>query len=76
MVRIGSSRDLIRQLQEDGWVLMRARGSHHHFKHPTKPGKVTVKHPRKDVPEGTRRNILRQAGLQDTPGPLERRDGR
>lgn len=42
---------------------MRVVGSHHHFKHPAKKGKVTVKHPQKDVPEPTLRNILRQAGL-------------
>ncbi|HUK10994.1 MAG TPA: type II toxin-antitoxin system HicA family toxin [Stellaceae bacterium] len=40
------------------------RGDHHQFKHPTKPGKVTVQHPRKDVPKGTVRSIERQSGLR------------
>lgn len=33
-----------------------------HFRHPCKPGKVTVPHPNKDLPAGTLRNIYRQAG--------------
>ncbi|HQF92447.1 MAG TPA: type II toxin-antitoxin system HicA family toxin [Synergistaceae bacterium] len=53
-----------KQLEADGWILIKVKGSHHHFKHHAKPGKVTVKHPQKDVPEGTRQNILRQAGLK------------
>jgi predicted RNA binding protein YcfA (HicA-like mRNA interferase family) len=36
------SRDIIRELEADGWRFVGAAGSHHHFKHPTKPGKVTV----------------------------------
>jgi len=39
------------------------RGSHCQFKHPSKPGKITVPHPRRDLPEGTLRSIFRQAGL-------------
>lgn len=35
-------RDVIRLLRDDGWSLVRTRGSHHHFRHPTKPGTVTV----------------------------------
>ena len=37
------SRDLIRELEADGWVHIGTTGSHHHFKHPTKPGKVTIR---------------------------------
>jgi predicted RNA binding protein YcfA (HicA-like mRNA interferase family) len=57
------SRKLIAMLLSDGWVDAGTTGSHHHFKHPSKPGKVTVPHPRKDLPIGTVRSILRQAGL-------------
>ena len=57
------SKDLIRLIEEDGWVLRRVRGSHYQYKHPTKPGLVTIPHPRKDIPKGTLKNILRQAGL-------------
>ncbi len=57
------SADLIKQLKVDGWYLVHVVGSHHQFKHPAKPGKVTVPHPKKDLPPGTVRSILKQAGL-------------
>lgn len=57
-----SSRELIKKLEADGWVLDRVDGSHHQFKHPNKPGLVTVPHPRKDIPVGTLRSIYRQVG--------------
>jgi predicted RNA binding protein YcfA (HicA-like mRNA interferase family) len=45
-------------------VKVAQKGSHRHFKHPTKPGKVTLPgKPSDDLPEGTYRSILRQAGL-------------
>jgi predicted RNA binding protein YcfA (HicA-like mRNA interferase family) len=59
-------RDLIRQLEKDGWYLDRTRGSHRQFKHTVKPGIVTVHgHPSDDVPVGTLGNILKQANLGD-----------
>ena len=57
------SRSLIQLLQADGWSLVAVNGSHHQFKHPTKPGRVTVPHPKRDLPFGTLRSILAQAGL-------------
>jgi predicted RNA binding protein YcfA (HicA-like mRNA interferase family) len=57
-----SSREIIEQLRADDWVEVRRTGSHRQFRHPVKPGTVTVQHPRKDVPHGTRRSIERQAG--------------
>ncbi len=60
---IGSSRDIIRELKADGWEEVAVRGSHHQFRHPTKPGKVTVPHPTKDLPLPTLRSIRKQAGL-------------
>ncbi|MBV9819064.1 MAG: type II toxin-antitoxin system HicA family toxin [Solirubrobacterales bacterium] len=51
-------------MEDDGWELARQRGSHRHYAHPTKPGRVTVAgHGNQDVPRGTAANILRQAGL-------------
>lgn len=47
------SQKLIRMLEVDGWRQARVVGSHHHFKHPTKRGLVTVPHPKKDLPVGT-----------------------
>lgn len=57
------SRALIKLLESDGWFEVGVTGSHHHFKHPSKPGKVTVPHPRKDIPPGTVRSVLKLAGL-------------
>jgi predicted RNA binding protein YcfA (HicA-like mRNA interferase family) len=45
MIPTMNSGDVIKQLEADGWVLARLKGSHHQFKHPTKPGLVTIKHP-------------------------------
>jgi predicted RNA binding protein YcfA (HicA-like mRNA interferase family) len=56
------SRLVIKKLEQEGWILSRVRGSHHQFKHPTRPGLVTVKHPDRDIPMGTLRSIQKQAG--------------
>ncbi|MES2187251.1 MAG: type II toxin-antitoxin system HicA family toxin, partial [Pseudomonadota bacterium] len=48
----------------DGWKMVATVGSHHQFKHADKPGRVTVPHPKKDLPIGTVKSILRQAGLK------------
>ncbi|HEY4328920.1 MAG TPA: type II toxin-antitoxin system HicA family toxin [Phycisphaerae bacterium] len=56
------SREIIRRLNTDGWQLVRTKGSHCQFKHPKKPGLVTVPHPKKDLPTGTVKSIFRQAG--------------
>ncbi|MDD2608212.1 MAG: type II toxin-antitoxin system HicA family toxin [Giesbergeria sp.] len=55
--------EVIQQLKADGWYLVHVVGSHHQFKHPSKPGKVTVPHPKKDLLIATVRSILKQAGL-------------
>jgi hypothetical protein len=59
-----NSRDVIRVLEVDGWVEVARKGSHAQFKHPTKPGRVTVPHPKRDLPLGTLRSIEKQAGLE------------
>lgn len=59
-------RDILRSLSDDGWVLTRTRGSHQQFKHPTKPGLVTVAGSgNDDLAPGTLNSILKQAGLKD-----------
>lgn len=58
------SSEIIKILEKDGWYWVKTVGSHHHFKHPTKPGKTTVKHPQKDVPPKTFDSIMKQAGLK------------
>lgn len=57
------SLDLIKMIEADGWYLDRVRGSHHHFKHKTKVGLVTVPHPKKDLPPATVKSVLKQASL-------------
>nr|WP_330373001.1 type II toxin-antitoxin system HicA family toxin [Lacrimispora celerecrescens] len=47
----------------DGWVFKSQIGSHKHYSHPSKPGKVTIPFHGKDLPKGTERSILKQAGL-------------
>jgi predicted RNA binding protein YcfA (HicA-like mRNA interferase family) len=45
-------------------VQVAQRGSHTQFKHPTKKGRVTVPHPKRDVPIGTSKSIEKQSGLK------------
>lgn len=59
-----SSREIIRKLKADGWFKVATQGSHLQLKHPTKPGRVTVPHPKKDLPLGTLKSIERQANLK------------
>jgi predicted RNA binding protein YcfA (HicA-like mRNA interferase family) len=58
-----ASTDLIREIKKAGWVLDRVQGSHHVFKHPTRPGIVVVPHPKKDLGRGLVKAICKQAGL-------------
>lgn len=60
--RFMTRREIIARLESEGWVRVHIKGSHHQYKHPEKPGRVTVKHPEKDIPIGTLRNIYRQVG--------------
>jgi predicted RNA binding protein YcfA (HicA-like mRNA interferase family) len=58
-------RDVIKRLEQDGWQLIRTKGSHRQFHHQSKPGTVTVAgHPSVEVPPGTLNNIFKQAGLK------------
>lgn len=57
------SREIIRRLEADGWYRVGQRGSHVQFKHPVKPGRVTVPHPEKDIPAKTLHSIERQSGV-------------
>jgi len=52
-------------IETDGWYWVQTKGSHHQYKHPTKPGLVTVPgNPGKEMAVGTLNNILKQAGLK------------
>ena len=59
-----NSAEIIKRIEAAGWELQRTKGSHHHFKHPTIKGLVTIPHPKKDMPMGTVKSILKQAGLK------------
>jgi predicted RNA binding protein YcfA (HicA-like mRNA interferase family) len=58
-------RDIVKLLEDDGWLVVRQRGSHRQFKHANKPGLVTVAgKPSDDLAPGTLNSILKQAGLK------------
>lgn len=59
-----SSREVIKMLVADGWYKVDSTGSHQQFKHPQKRGRVTVKHPDKNIPPKTLRSIETQSGLR------------
>jgi predicted RNA binding protein YcfA (HicA-like mRNA interferase family) len=58
-------REIIALVEADGWYLVRTRGDHRQYKHPTKPGRVTVSgHRNDDIHPKTLNSILTQAGLR------------
>ena len=58
--------ELLNLIGQDGWLLVRQRGSHRQFHHPVKSGTVTVAgKPSIDVPRGTLNSVLKQAGLKE-----------
>ncbi|MBM5819747.1 MAG: addiction module toxin, HicA family [Cyanobacteria bacterium K_DeepCast_150m_m2_101] len=55
-------RDVISRLRQAGWVLVATRGSHRQFKHPTRPGRVTVAgKPSDQLATGTLKSISKQS---------------
>ena len=58
-------REVIRRIEQDGWFHVATQGDHRQYKHPTKPGRVTVAGKMSaDVPPGTLKSILKQAQLR------------
>jgi predicted RNA binding protein YcfA (HicA-like mRNA interferase family) len=58
-------RDAIKMIEQDGWYLVATKGSHRQYKHPTKPGRVTIAgHPGHELAPGTLNSILKQAQLK------------
>lgn len=55
---------VIAALKADGWYEVSTKVSHVQFKHDTKPGRVTVPHPKRDLPIGTLKNIEKQSALK------------
>jgi predicted RNA binding protein YcfA (HicA-like mRNA interferase family) len=64
-------RDVIKLIEADGWYLVATRGSHRQYKHPNKPGRVTIAgHPGDELAPGTLNSVLKQAQL--VKGQVER----
>ena len=63
-----SSDKVIRMMRKRGWYEVACVGDHHQFKHPMISGRITVPHPKKDLPIGTVKSIFRQAGIEDEGG--------
>ncbi len=57
-------REAEKMVKDDGWKLNSAEGSHYHYKHDTKPGKVTIPHHSGDLPKRVVNSIRKQAGLK------------
>lgn len=59
-------RELEKLILSVGWKFKSQEGSHRHYIHPSRPGKVTIPFHCKDIPKGTEKAILRQAGFRQT----------
>jgi len=58
-------KEVIRILEKEGWILKRTRGSHRQFRHPSKPGTVTVAGKLSvEIPPGTLKSISKQSGIE------------
>lgn len=58
-----TSREVIKILIKDGWILQNISGDHHQFKHLKKKGRVTVPHPKKELEKYEVSSIKRQSGI-------------
>lgn len=59
-------RQVLKMIEADGWYLVATRGSHRQYKHPSKPGRVTLAgKPGDDLAPGTLGSVLKQAGLKE-----------
>ena len=59
-----NSREIIRLLKRAGWKHVDTAGDHWQFKHDSIPGRVTVPHPKRDLPIGTLKSIEKQARIK------------
>jgi predicted RNA binding protein YcfA (HicA-like mRNA interferase family) len=57
------SSEIIKIIEKDGWTKFHQKGSHCQFKHPIKKGRVTIPHPKKDLPIKTLKSIFKQAEI-------------
>ena len=59
-----TAKEVEKLIKADGWHLVKQVGSHRQYKHPEKPGKVTIPFHKGDIDKGTANSILKQAGLK------------
>jgi predicted RNA binding protein YcfA (HicA-like mRNA interferase family) len=64
MGKVDTVDTILRMLAEDGWKFDSQEGSHRHYEHPVKKGKVTVPTGNKELGKKTANSILKQAGLK------------
>lgn len=58
------AREIEKIILKDGWYFVKQTGSHRQYKHPTKPGKITIPFHTGDLDKRTANSILNQAGLK------------
>jgi predicted RNA binding protein YcfA (HicA-like mRNA interferase family) len=59
------TRDVVARLARDGWIVARqGPGDHVQYRHPAKPGRVSLDAGAREIPTGTLRSIYRQAGWE------------
>ncbi|MBO7633696.1 MAG: type II toxin-antitoxin system HicA family toxin [Lachnospiraceae bacterium] len=56
-------KEMEKELLRDGWILKNQIGSHRHYVHPTKTGKVTIPFHSRELSPIVEKSIRRQAGL-------------
>lgn len=61
---IMTAKEILKRLKKDGWIEKSQKGSHRHFVHPTKSGKITVPIHGGDLKPKVADSILKQAGLK------------
>lgn len=59
-----SSSEIIKLLEDAGFILDRVKGSHHIYYNPLNKKRAVVPHSKKDLPFGTARSILKQTGIE------------
>jgi predicted RNA binding protein YcfA (HicA-like mRNA interferase family) len=58
-------KDVIKMIEQDGWFMVRRKGSHRQYRHSYKKGLVTIAgHLNDDLAKGTLNSIFKQAGLK------------
>jgi predicted RNA binding protein YcfA (HicA-like mRNA interferase family) len=64
MGQVFKPKQMRKLVESGGWYLVVQEGSHAQFKHPVKPGKITIPIHNEDLNKKTANSILKQAGLK------------